>query len=173
MSISLQAAILDIAVSQVGVREGVSNNTGADIIKYQRATWLAPAAWPWCAAFCSWVLQEALKRTYGVTPPFKHCQDASAYGWETWALKHITGGKLRGFQLLTEDKPALPGDFVTFDFSHIGIVVNDIGATIQTIEGNTNGKGERDSITGDGVWRKTRARSLVKSFIRLPNTPPK
>jgi hypothetical protein len=57
---------------------------------------------------------------------------------------------------------------VVFDFSHIGIVAEDSErGEITAIEGNTNGKGERDSESGDGVWRKYRARSLVKAFIRL------
>jgi hypothetical protein len=49
---------------------------------------------------------------------------------------------------------ARAGDFVVFDFSHIGIVAADQKAVtdnIQTIEGNTNGKGERDGLAGDGV----------------------
>jgi len=108
------------------------------------------------------VLREALKEVYGQEPPFQHCRDASAYGWEKWAKK-------QGFELLDESMPCLAGDFVTFDFSHIGIVVADHGSLVETIEGNTNGKGERDSVAGDGVWRKKRARSLVKTFIRLPS----
>ena len=159
---TLQSKIVEIAGQEVGVREGHENNTGTEIVRYQQATWLEPGPWPWCAAFCSWVLREALKEVYGEKPPFKHCQDASAYGWEKWAKK-------QGFELLDESMPALLGDFVTFDFSHIGIVVADRGAVIETIEGNTNGKGERDSVAGDGVWRKTRARPLVKTFIRLPS----
>jgi hypothetical protein len=38
---------------------------------------------------------------------------------------------------------------------------------ILTVEGNTNGRGERDSGTGDGVWKKKRKPSLTKSYIRL------
>jgi hypothetical protein len=36
-----------------------------------------------------------------------------------------------------------------------------------TLEGNTNGKGERDSTSGDGVWKKIRKKSLVKDLIRI------
>ncbi len=65
---------------------------------------------------------------------------------------------------------ARAGDFVVFDFSHIGIVAADqkaITGSIHTIEGNTNGKGERDSVAGDGVWKKDRAQQLTKSYLRL------
>lgn len=156
---TLQDHIVQIALSQVGVRETGGNNVGPEILKYQEATWLKPGAWPWCAAFCAWVLKMAAKNAE--LKNFIPCPDASAYGWEKWAVK-------RGWILLPETEPCKPGDFVTFDFSHIGVVIEDKGHSIVTVEGNTNGKGERDSESGDGVWQKTRARSLVKSFIRIP-----
>jgi hypothetical protein len=56
---------------------------------------------------------------------------------------------------------------VTFDFSHTGIVLEDDGKYIVTVEGNTNGKGDRDSESGDGVWRKIRRKTLAKNFIRI------
>lgn len=157
---SLQESIVSIAKSQVGIREANINNTGADIVKYQKATWLEPSDWPWCAAFTAWVLQQAVKQSKRTD--VKLCPDASAYGWEKWGKKH-------GWLLLPETEPCFAGDFVTFDFSHIGIVTADKGLNIQTIEGNTNGKGERDSESGDGVWEKTRVRTLAKTFIRIPD----
>lgn len=155
----LATKIVEVASLEVGVREAEVNNTGPEIVKYQRATWLEPAAWPWCAAFCCWVLKEAA--TQLGRKDVALCPDASAYGWEKWARK-------KGWILLPETEPTLPGDFVTFDFSHIGIVIGDHGKSIGTIEGNTNGKGERDSKSGDGVWVKERERHLVKTFIRIP-----
>ena len=87
---------------------------------------------------------------------------AGAFDWAKWAhSKELT--------VLPESALAKAGDFVIFDFSHIGIVVSDqpnVG-TITTVEGNTNGKGERDSAAGDGVWQKTRQPSLVKCYIRI------
>jgi hypothetical protein len=62
---------------------------------------------------------------------------------------------------------AHPGDIVVFDFSHVGIVEFDADDKLITIEGNTNGRGDRDSATGDGVWRKTRPKSLARNFIRI------
>ena len=40
--------LIAIAESQVGVREIGGNNRGDQIREYQKATELAPAAWPWC-----------------------------------------------------------------------------------------------------------------------------
>ena len=160
---------IDIALSQVGVKEEGGNNQGAQIREYQKATWLAPAAWPWCAAFVAWCLWLYLQKNPIFL--FQHrqglnafrCRDASAFGWIKWA-------KEKGLYVTDEKEPAKAGDIVVFDFSHIGIVVEDQlpGKNyIETVEGNTNNKGARDSESGDGVWRKTRSTSLVRNYIRL------
>lgn len=170
--------LIEIAKKEVGTREGSVNNTGARIVEYQGATWLAPGAWPWCAAFVSWIVREILEDaevrdylksyfnrtelTFAQAEKVR-CRDATAYGWEKWA-------KSNGFKVLDETNLAKAGDFVIFDFSHIGLVIEDqpsLKNKIRTIEGNTNGKGERDSTTGDGVWIKERDYKLTKSYIRI------
>jgi hypothetical protein len=89
-------------------------------------------------------------------------QTAGAFDFERWA-------KEKGLQVLNKKSLAKAGDLVVFEFSHIGIVVKDQISpdSIECIEGNTNGSGQRDSTAGDGVWRKRRAASLVRSFIRI------
>jgi len=177
MNIAIQK-LIDIAKNEVGTREGPANNTGARIVEYQGATWLAPGAWPWCAAFIAWLVRELLEdaqvrdylKAYFKKPELTfaqaekvRCRDATAFGWEKWA-------KANGFQVLGEQTLAKAGDIVVFDFSHIGLVIEDqptIAAPIKTIEGNTNGKGERDSSSGDGVWMKERNHTLTKSYIRI------
>ena len=70
----------------------------------------------------------------------------------------------------TGDRKSESRNFVIFDFSFIGLITEDqaaVTAKFKTIEGNTNGKGERDSETGDVVWRKERAPSLKKCSIRI------
>ena len=174
MSAELIDQLMEIAGQQVGVGEGAKNNTGTRIVEYQGATWLAPGAWPWCAAFTAWVMREWLERedvrdamgfsSFSVAEKWR-CRDAAAFGWQKWA-------KERKIKVLPEAELARRGDFVTFDFSHIGIVREDqknARTPVLTIEGNTNGKGERDSKTGDGVWEKSRVPSLVKSYIRIFN----
>ncbi|MFZ6766636.1 hypothetical protein ACO0LM_06085 [Undibacterium sp. Di26W] len=164
--------LIALAKSEKGTREGAVNNTGARIVEYQGATWLAPGAWPWCAAFTSWVMREWLEdesvRTLLNLTSFSlaekwRCRDASAFGWGKWADQ-------RKILILPETKLARAGDFVIFDFSHIGLVIEDqvsITDKIKTIEGNTNGKGDRDSESGDGVWEKQRIPSLTKAYIRI------
>jgi hypothetical protein len=165
------AELVRIAESQVGVREKGGNNRGPKIAEYQQSTWLPIGAWPWCAAFTAWCLRETLKN-----PEARHaaylrdelhaerwrCKDAAAYGWEKWARE-------KKLQLLPETARALAGDFVTFDFSHIGIVVKDqlrAGAgVIHTVEGNTDSAGSRE---GGGVYAKERPWKLIRTLIRVP-----
>lgn len=168
--------LLRLAEGEVGTREGLLPNTGKRVVDYQGATWLQPGAWPWCAAFTCWLMREwveedavrdAIRARAGLTRELTpaqiekvRCRDASAFGWEKWA-------RSLGIKVLPETQLAKAGDFVVFDFSHIGLVVRDqarITDEIHTIEGNTNGRGERD---GDGVWAKKRHPSLTKSYIRI------
>lgn len=163
-----------IALSQVGVKESGGNNNGAKIRKYQAATSLKPASWPWCAAFTSWVVQEWLKDEENVewlglkvmTPEKWRPKTAAAFGYIHWAKDRPATTKI----LSPKAKPQV-GDFVIFDFSHIGIVTKVGEKNFQCVEGNTNGKGTRDSTSGDGVWLKTRTSSLVRNYVRInPST---
>ena len=163
--------LLEIATHEVGTHEEGGNNRGPRIVEYQSATWLKPAPWPWCAAFICWIIREWLKspevlaklslRNNKEAENWRP-QTAGAFDFERWA-------KEKGLAVLNKKSLAKAGDIVVFDFSHIGIVVKDqiSPESIECIEGNTNGSGQRDSTAGDGVWRKRRAVSLVRSFIRI------
>lgn len=152
--------LIKIAIGEIGNHEEGGNNRGANIVKYQKATWLAPDAWPWCAAFIDWCIMIWQARCPKM-PHFERPQTAGAFDLENW-------GKKQGFKILPEIALSKAGDIIIFDFSHVGLVIEDQdGDYIKTIEGNTNGSGARDSIAGDGVWRKIRHRSLAKCFIRF------
>ncbi len=166
--------LVKIALSQVGVKESGGNNNGAKIRKYQTATNLKPASWPWCAAFTGWVIQEWLKDPEVVkwlglkvmTPEKWRPKTAAAFGYIKWAKDRPATTKVLG----ERDRPQV-GDLVVFDFSHIGIVTKVNAKNFQCVEGNTNGRGDRDSVSGDGVWLKTRTPSLVRCYIRInPST---
>jgi hypothetical protein len=170
----LAASLVRIAASQVGVRESGGNNRGPSIVEYQKASWLPPGPWPWCAAFCCWALREMLHTPAGAMfldgarVDEWRCKDAKAFGWERWARD-------RRLTVLSESAVPHAGDLVIYDFSHIGVVENadDWPRVIHTIEGNTNGRGDRDSTTGDGVWRKARppTKDLIKCYVRLERLP--
>ena len=159
-----------LASCEIGVREDGGNNCGKRIREYQSATDLDPAAWSWCAAFVDWCIREWLKDKEVITwlglknrtPDEWRPKTALAYGLTSWAKQ-----RPNTTSIYNEKDRAVAGDIVTFDFSHTGIVLEDCGDHIVTIEGNTNGSGGRDSDSGDGVWRKIRKKSLVKDFIRI------
>ena len=163
-----------IALSQVGVKESGGNNNGPEIRKYQASTELKPASWPWCAAFTGWIIREWLKDKENLgwlglktlTPEQWRPKTAAAFGYISWAQDRPATTKV----LSRKAKPQV-GDLVVFDFSHIGIVVKVGEKSFQCVEGNTNGRGTRDSTSGDGVWLKTRTPSLVRNYIRInPST---
>lgn len=169
---ALRRQLVAIAAAQVGVHEEGGNNLGPMVAMFQQATVLPPGPWPWCAAFVDWCVREWLKiapvrtamglRTEAEAEAWRP-RTALAFGFEGWGLKH-------GLAVLPELAVARAGDLVTFDFSHVGIVAVDQpvqSGMIETIEGNTNGHGGRDSASGDGVWRKTRRVELVRRFVRL------
>ena len=162
-------ALAAIARSQVGTKEIGGNNRGPQIVEYQKATWLEPGAWPWCAAFVCWCIREWLKNpsvngTLSLSDPEAwRPKTAGAWDMANWARKH-------GRPIFGETAEVRAGDLILFDFSHIGLVVEaaPVGVDrIVTVEGNTNGAGDRDSTAGDGVWEKERSRHLAKQFIRL------
>ena len=165
--------LIELATHEVGTHEVGGNNRGPRIEQYQAATWLKPAPWPWCAAFLCWILREWLFSSpeacdlLGLDSKKKIEQwrprTAGAFDFERWA-------KEQGVRVIAGRSLAKTGDIVVFDFSHIGLVVKDQvskSTTIETIEGNTNSKGTRDSNTGDGVWRKRRSVSSIRSLIRI------
>ncbi len=166
----LLAKLIDIAQHEVGVREVGGNNCGVRVRDYQRATDLRPLdAWPWCAAFTSWVIREWLnnfpeaRRALGwknEEVEAKRPKTASAFEYIDWARRFDQ-------EILPPTARPESGMIAVFDFSHICFVKAPIDAkTFRTIEGNTNGRGDRDSVMGDGVWEKTRAKNLVRNFIR-------
>ena len=155
-----------IAESQVGVRES-GRNSGVDVRKYQEATNLEERGFAWCAAFVDWCIMEWLKEPEVVawlglkvrTPEEWRPKTALAWGFLNWAKD-----RPNTTDVLTPSDKAQAGDIVMFTFSHVGIVVSDNGRTIQTVEGNTNEEGSRE---GDGVYYRTRNKSLVRRYVRI------
>jgi hypothetical protein len=160
-------ALALIAEGEIGVREAGGNNCGPMIRQYQLATWLAPDPWPWCAAFVDWCIQQWLlspsvcKTLKVADAALWRPHTAGAFDLINWAKKH-------NLEVVSENFPCRRGDIVVYDFSHVGIALLDSErGELTVVEGNTNGRGERDSESGDGVWKKHRERSLAKAFIRL------
>lgn len=154
----LAQKIVEVASSQVGVKESRPNG-GEMIEKYQGATWLPIGQWAWCAAFVCWCIREAMR---GGSYSFDRPMTAGAWDFESWCKSIDRSALLKK----PHNGVIKSGDIVIFTFSHIGIAVSDIdkNGIVQTIEGNTNSDGERE---GDGVYRKRRHESKIRSIIRF------
>lgn len=156
--------IVDIAAKEIGVEEEGTSNCGPRVNEYKSSTWLpADKAWPWCAAFVCWVIQQAMKASgLPETATFKRPQTAGAWDFEAWSRKQDA----TTWTKKPHDGDILPGDIVIFTFSHIGIAVSaPLGdGTIWTVEGNTDVEGSRE---GGGVFKKRRKLSQIRSRIRF------
>ncbi len=85
------------------------------------------------------------------------CKSAGAWAWQDWA-------KQKGLSVFPDNVNPLPGDVCPYDFSHIGLVMEDHGSRIATLEANTGPSGGRD---GDGCYAKDRPQEIVRCFIRI------
>lgn len=140
----LAAKVLELAAKEIGVRE-LGRNRGQRIEEYLACVSCPPGN-PWCAAFVSFIYEQAAK----------------ALGMENPLSKAAAVNKLwRKAPFWTRTKEPTPGSvFIRFqnpdnDYSlgHTGIVSQVIPGAIVTIEGNTDDGGSRD---GDGVYLRTR-----------------
>jgi len=167
--------LASIAMGQVGVREEGGNNCGPKVREYQSATWLEPAAWPWCAAFVDWCVREWV-RPMGKDLLFGK-ESAEAWRPKTaGAFDLLNWATMKGMKILPPLADIEAGDIVIYDMSHCGIVTADqyrekltgrFTKTFEAVEGNTGSAGGRDANTGDGVFLKVRPRLMVRNFIRL------
>lgn len=175
---SLAETIARVAESQVGRGEAdidgdgrVDNNRGPAVVEYQKATWLPPGAWPWCAAFVCWVILQALS-SLGLSPAWKRPRTAGAYDFEQWAVGKY-GEMFKAWKVVrpvAKDKSTWPrrGDIVTFTWSHIGIVTGFNPRTMltSTVEGNAGADATSDTTTGDHVVAKEHRLIKLRKLIR-------
>ena len=152
---SVGARTVTAAQSYLGVTENASSNTGSQLNPFFSAGGGSQGQ-PWCAGFVSAVTQQATAGTNTPAPATMR-----AYGMEDFARN----GNAEIFR--PGQKPLQPGDIITYNYSHTGIVetVNSDGS-FTTIEGNTSGRDmDRE---GQGVFRKNRKNTnSVRSVIRL------
>jgi hypothetical protein len=147
----LLASVLQIAVSQNGVRETPGQpNTGPEVNAYLASVGLNPG-FPWCQAFVYWSFDKAATGA-GVANPCVR----TAGVLDHWAKSPTTA---RVYAQAAFDNPELvrPGAIFIIDHGsgkgHAGLVRSIVSGQINTIEGNTNQAGSRE---GDSVWEKTR-----------------
>jgi len=139
--IGLQARIVEIALSQLGVKE-VGTNKGSEVCMYLN-TGGCNCPNPWCAGFVSWVYQQA-----GATG-IRSCG----------ATNLINQFNISPHQKLDIDtNMPQPGDVIyrSSPSTHVGIVYKvDSNGTLYTIEGNTGSgvvKTNKYSSYGRNNW---------------------
>lgn len=143
---------LDIARSQLGVKESPPNS---NIVLYndyywgkgQYGSWAA-----WCVVFCVWCCDKS-----GVKLPTKTASCGEM----------MNAAKSKGMWVTSNFKP---GDLTIFDFSgkkktteHIGIVESVTSTGVVTIEGNTS---TGNNSNGGEVMRRTRANQYIIGAVR-------
>lgn len=140
------ATALDVALTQLGVRESAPNR-GMAVDIYLASVGLDPSAgsYPWCAAFAFWCAQQA-----GLWVP----RTARAYTmWERGASIRVATGDVGDVAIhLRKDGTG-----------HVGIVMDRRDGAYQTVDGNTNVEGARE---GNTVGIVTRAGAYWHGFLR-------
>jgi len=128
--------------------EPKGSNRGPWVDKYLGSAGAEPGE-PWCAAFVTYLLKQC---GYSHIPP----APAAVIGWARWAENtgRIVASPGRGdlFFLLHANGEG-----------HMGIVLENLGGAIRTIEGNSNDDGSRE---GYEVVRHERPPAGLR-FIRL------
>jgi len=164
--IPLSEAVALAAESKIGVRESGGPNKGAALKDFFEADSYDPNGaaagddgYPWCAAFVCWCVKVAIA---GRVITFKRPTTPAAYGFEKWSLAQDRST----WTLKPAGRDIERGDIIVFNFSHVGIAAGapDVNGNFSTVEGNTNQAGSRE---GDGVYRKIRNVSSVRSRIRF------
>lgn len=145
--------ILDVAASQVGVREINGTNTGKEVNAYLASVGLAPGQY-WCAAFVYWCIEQ----TDYVVNPLKKTGGVLAM-WKDVPVQFRN----------TSPKPGYLGIInLGKGMGHIFFVDKIISAdTIQTIEGNTNNNGSNNGIGVFKLSRNIHDKKII-GYINLP-----
>ena len=134
--------LIPIAMAELWVREKTGKNDGKRVEEYLASVKLKKGD-PYCAAFVSWVFQQAgyeLPRT----------------GWSP-AL----------FPAARLAKAAAPGNVFGIYFpalkriAHCGLVVSSRSDWVNTVEGNTDASGGRE---GGGVYQRLRHKKSIRLY---------
>lgn len=146
----LLAAALDVARSQIGVRETGGPNRGPEVEKYLASLGLAPGN-SYCLAMVFWCFSEACMRRNERNPLVK--TGSVIAHWEAAAAP------VKVTTEMTRDDLDLvkPGAIFCIDHGnrrgHCGFVLEVRPYGLATIEGNTSPSGGRN---GDGVYQRSR-----------------
>ena len=154
--------LVEIAISQAGIREATGNNDGKEIWKYQKAAGIPKNSF-WCAAFVVWChLQlnpDILIPISGWSPDFFKSN-------QVYHKKHLRtkvwiprGGEVFGKYYESKGRVA-----------HVGIIEEKWGKHYHTIEGNTSLSASfvlniTDENDRDGIWVARKIRQPTDIYV--------
>ncbi len=170
---SLSAKMVNLALAQQGI-EGSYEHNGDNNVIYN--TWyygreVSGSAYPWCAAFVSWVVAHTEHDGTQLLSILNH-KSASVQNWASY-FQNTSTLQLKNSSYLGGNYTPKQGDMIFFSWKgdngcsntgistmdHIGIVVEVQGNNVITIEGNTANKVatrtyalDSCEITAYGVW---------------------
>jgi hypothetical protein len=154
---------LEIALTQIGVREIGGTNRGPQVEAYLAAVGLGPGQ-PWCCAFVIWCYAGAVKQVGGGRGlPLRRtgkCARLWSTSPEAWRSVEPTVGAVF-IRLERPDDPNSDG--------HTGIVTAWDADHISAVEGNTNASGSR---IGDRVRLNIRRRDYVLGYVDIGREGP-
>lgn len=156
-SLLINIRALEVAKTQLFVREKTGHNDGQEVETYLRSVHLG-RGYSWCAAFVYWCYQQAAVALNRTNP----LPDTAG------VLNHwnITHGKK-----ITHDS-INAGDIFIMDFGkglgHTGIVSQIRGLRVETVEGNTSADPSYagEDREGNGVFERSRKITSIHGFIR-------
>jgi hypothetical protein len=145
--------LIDIAESQLGIKEKTGNNDGTQIEGYLKTVNLGKGN-PYCAAYISWIFWKA-------------GYDQPRTGWSPALFPSS--------RLVNEASGTyLPGNLIAIYFpslkriAHVGMIAYRKNDWIISLEANTNLEGSRE---GDGVYKKRRPLRTIYRFSDWLSNP--
>jgi hypothetical protein len=154
--------LIEIAISQAGIREATGNNDGKEIWKYQKAAGIPKNSF-WCAAFVVWC---HLQLNSDLPIPIS--------GWSPDLFK----SNLVYRKTESRMSPWMPRGGEIFGkyyeskgrVAHVGIIEEKWGKHYHTIEGNTSlsasfGMNISDENDRDGIWVARKIRQASDIYV--------
>ena len=146
--------ILDLARQELGTTE---QPAGSNRVKYNTDYYgreVSGSSYPWCCVFVWWLFRRA------------GAEELFYGGGKTAYCPTLLNYYKQHGQIVSDYKP---GDIVFFNFSggtgaaHVGILEQDHGQTVTTIDGNT---GSGNEANGGAVQRRTRNKKYIVGAAR-------
>lgn len=152
--------IIEIALTQVGIKESPPDSNNVKYNDWIYGEKKQGSAYPWCAAFVSWLFNEA-------GSPLPRIDVIKGFVGCNFAVKNVA----KWGKIVTIPQE---GDICFFDwqgdghFDHTGIFVKDLGnGTFKSIEGNTGAKNFSNGGEVMVCTRKYKSTIFVRANVIL------